>query len=67
MYVLGIYQSSTENSAACRELLDDLERRGLPDHGLLFVVDGGSGLNKALDEKYELSRSDRRRAIRVRC
>lgn len=66
-YVLGIYQSSTENSAACRELLDDLERRGLPDHGLLFVVDGGSGLNKALDEKYELSHPERRRAIRVRC
>jgi putative transposase len=66
-YVLGIYQSSTENSAACRELLDDLERRGLPDRGLLFVVDGGSGLNKALDEKYELTRPERRRAIRVRC
>ena len=65
--VLGIYQSSTENSAACRQLLDDLERRGLPERGLLFVVDGGSGLNKALDEKYELSRPERRRAIRVRC
>ena len=66
-FVLGIYQSSTENSAACRELLDDLERRGLPESGLLFVVDGGSGLNKALDEKYELSRPERRRAVRVRC
>jgi len=66
-YVLGIYQSSTESSAACRELLDDLERRGLPESNLLFVVDGGSGLNKALDEKYELSHPERRRAIRIRC
>lgn len=66
-FVLGIYQSSTESSAACRELLDDLERRGLPESGLLFIVDGGSGLNKALDEKYELSRPERRRAVRVRC
>jgi putative transposase len=66
-YVLGIYQSSTENSVACRELLNDLERRGMPDSGLLFVVDGGSGLNKALNEKYELSHPERRRAVRVRC
>jgi len=65
--VLGIYQCSTENSGSCRELLDDLERRGLPESGLLFIVDGGSGLNKALDEKYELSNTERRRAVRVRC
>lgn len=65
--VLGIYQCSTENSGSCRELLDDLERRGLPESGLLFVVDGGSGLNKALEEKYELSNPERRRAVRVRC
>jgi hypothetical protein len=53
-HVLGIYQSSTENSTACRELLDDLERRGLPEQGLLFCVDGGSGLNKALNDKYQI-------------
>jgi transposase-like protein len=39
----------------------------LPESNLLFVVDGGSGLNKALDEKYELSHPERRRAIRIRC
>jgi putative transposase len=65
--VLGIYQSSTEHSAACRNLLDDLERRGLPDRELLFVVDGGSGLNKALSEKYDIENRYRRRAVRVRC
>jgi len=66
-HVLGIYQSSTENSAACRQLLDDLERRGLADGELLFVVDGGSGLNKALNEKYETGEPAKRRAARVRC
>lgn len=66
-HVLGVYESSTENSAACRELLDDLERRGLRESELLFVVDGGSGLNKALNEKYDLQNPARRRAVRVRC
>ncbi len=66
-HVLGIYQSSTENSAACRSLLDDLERRGLPESEILFVVDGGSGLNKALNEKYQINDSKSRRACRVRC
>jgi putative transposase len=66
-HVLGLYQSSTENSAACRELLDDLERRGLQESEILFVVDGGSGLNKALDEKYQTHEPKRRRAYRVRC
>jgi putative transposase len=66
-YVLGIYESSTENSAACRALLDDLERRGLPERELLFCVDGGSGLNKALNEKYQTNDPKKRRAVRVRC
>jgi len=66
-HVLGLYQSSTEHSSACRELLDDLERRGLPESEILFVVDGGSGLNKALDEKYDLRDPKNRRAYRVRC
>ena len=66
-HVLGIYQSSTENSAACKSLLEDLERRGLPEKDLLFVVDGGSGLNKALNEKYQIEDTVNRRAFRVRC
>jgi transposase-like protein len=66
-HVLGLYQSSTENSAACRELLDDLERRGLPASEILFIVDGGSGLNKALEEKYQVHDPKTRRACRVRC
>lgn len=66
-FVLGIYQADTENSASCLELLNDLERRGLPGQGLLFIVDGGSGLNKALNEKYACDDRKRRRAVRLRC
>lgn len=66
-HVLGAYQAHTETGAACLELLADLERRGLPRFGLLFVVDGGSGLNKALEQKYQVDDPKRRRAIRVRC
>lgn len=66
-HVLGIYQSSTENSAACRALLEDLQRRGLPEQDLLFIVDGGSGLNKALEVKYQVHDPEQRRAARVRC
>lgn len=66
-YVLGIYQADTENSKSCLSLLNDLENRGLPESGLVFVVDGGSGLNKALEEKYLVHDKKRRRAIRIRC
>jgi putative transposase len=66
-HVLGIYESSTEHSSACRNLLDDLEQRGLPESEILFVVDGGSGLNKALNEKYQLGDPKKSRAHRVRC
>lgn len=66
-YVLGIFQADTENSSSCLELLRDLESRGLPATGLLFIVDGGSGLNKALEEKYLVHDRRRRRAIRIRC
>ncbi|MGK5089826.1 transposase [Bdellovibrionota bacterium FG-2] len=66
-HVLGIYQSSTENSSACIALLEELERRGLPERDLLFIVDGGSGLNKALEVKYEVNDPEKRRAVRLRC
>lgn len=66
-YVLGIYQADTENSKSCLELLNDLESRGLPESGIIFIVDGGSGLNKALEEKYLVQDKRRRRAIRIRC
>jgi putative transposase len=66
-YVLGIYQADTENSKSCLNLLNDLQKRGLPESGLIFIVDGGSGLNKALEEKYLVHLKKERRAIRIRC
>jgi putative transposase len=66
-FVLGIYQADTENHESCLSLLNDLEKRGLPAEGLLFIVDGGSGLNKALNIKYACDDKRRRRAIRIRC
>jgi putative transposase len=66
-FVLGIYQADTEHSTSCLALLNDLEARGLPSEGLLFIVDGGSGLNKALNEKYLCGDKRRRRAVRIRC
>lgn len=66
-HVLGFYQANTESGASCLGLLNDLERRGLPQHGLLFIVDGGSGLNKALDEKYSTHDPKKRLAVRARC
>jgi transposase-like protein len=66
-YILGIYQASSENHQSCMSLLNDLEGRGLPADGLLFIVDGGSGLNKALNLKYQCDDKTKRRAIRIRC
>ncbi|HQW54193.1 MAG TPA: transposase, partial [Acinetobacter sp.] len=66
-YVLGIYQASSENHHSCLNLLNDLENRGLPTDGLLFIVDGGSGLNKALNLKYQCDDKTKRRAVRIRC
>ena len=65
-HILGAYQCNTEHSESCKSLLEDLERRGLPARDLLFVVDGGSGLNKALRDKYDVHR-ETRRAVVVRC
>ena len=66
-HVLGFYQANTESGASCLGLLGDLEKRGLPRSGLLFVVDGGSGLNKALEDKYSVHDPKKRLAIRIRC
>ena len=66
-FILGIYQASSEDHQSCLSLLGDLEGRGLPSAGLLFIVDGGSGLNKALDLKYFCHDRKLRKAIRIRC
>jgi len=46
---LGLWQGSTENSALCVALLQNLVERGLKfDQKLLCVVDGGKGIRSAL-------------------
>ena len=66
-YVLGIYQADTENETACLGLLNNIERRGVSPVGILFIVDGGSGLNKALESKYSVHDKEKREAILLRC
>jgi putative transposase len=46
---LGVVEGSTENAAVCTRLVADLADRGLDaGHGILFVVDGGKALDKAV-------------------
>ena len=66
-HVLGIYESNSENSEACNNLLSELEKRGLSNKEILFVVDGGSGLNKALEERHNVDDTAKRSCVRVRC
>lgn len=53
-HVLGFEQGSTENSGTCRKLLSNLIDRGVleADGGYLFVIDGGKGLLKAINEVF---------------
>lgn len=47
--VLGIQEGATENSAACRDLLQNLVERGLnPELERLFVIDGSKALRSAI-------------------
>ena len=51
--VLGVRHGTTENATVGRALLRDLIDRGLPgDRALLFVVDGGKGLRKAIRSTF---------------
>jgi putative transposase len=46
---LGVVEGSTENATVCIRLVSDLVERGLDaSHGVLFVVDGGKGIDKAV-------------------
>jgi putative transposase len=53
-HVLGFEQGSTENAGTCRRLLSGLIDRGIleADGGYLFVIDGGKGLLKAINEVF---------------
>lgn len=50
---LGFWEGATENHEVASALLDDLEERGLKlSAKVLFIIDGGKGLAKALKERY---------------
>ena len=50
---LGLRLGSTENAVMCTELLQDLLARGLTLEGrVLWVIDGGKGLRKALGDVF---------------
>lgn len=50
---LGFWQGSSEHHEICEALFTELERRGLAlSKRILFVTDGGSGLIKALRERF---------------
>lgn len=51
--VLGFWEGATENSTIALKLFEDLERRhlNLTDE-VLFITDGGSGVIKALGNKF---------------
>jgi putative transposase len=51
--VLGFWEGATENNEVCRELLADMEKRGLEiTKKILFVTDGGKGIIKVLKERF---------------
>ena len=51
--VLGLRQGATENSEVCKDLLMDLQRRGMTaDSAVLFVLDGSGALKAAVKAVY---------------
>ncbi len=51
--VLGFWEGATENNEVCKELFSDLERRGLKlSKKIIWVTDGGSGVIKALKDRF---------------
>ncbi|MEE8381011.1 MAG: transposase [Thermodesulfobacteriota bacterium] len=51
--VLGFWEGATENNEICRELLTDMERRGLKiSKKILWVTDGGKGIIKVLKDRF---------------
>jgi len=50
---LGVVEGSTENATVVRGLISDLRDRGLTaEGGILFVIDGGKALRRAIKDVY---------------
>ena len=51
--ILGLWEGSSENATVARELLEDVQARGLDaSRGLLIVLDGGKALSSAVKEVF---------------
>jgi putative transposase len=51
---LGIVQGTTENTTVCKTLLRSAKERGVDaSAGMLFVIDGGKGLAKAIRDVFD--------------
>ena len=51
--VLGFWEGATENAEVAESLLTDLQERGLKlSAKVLFIIDGGKGVAKALRQRY---------------
>ena len=51
--VLGMREGTTENAAVARDLLRDVIARGVStEHRVLFVIDGGKGIHKAVRQCF---------------
>jgi len=60
--ILGIRSGDTENNEVVKDLLNDLQDRGLEiDHNTLFILDGSKALKKGVTRVYG------KKAIIVRC
>ena len=52
-HVLGFWEGATENHEICEELFNHLENRGLKlTKEIVFVIDGGKGVIKALKDRF---------------
>ena len=50
---LGLWEGSTDNATLARTLLADLVDRGLdPEQAILFVIDGGKALRRAIKDVF---------------
>ena len=50
---LGLWEGSTENATLARTLLADLVDRGLdPEQAILFVIDGGKAIRRAIKDVF---------------
>ena len=61
-HILGMRQGATENSVVCKELLEDIQTRGLQtDRPMMVLLDGAKALRSAVEETFGA------RAIVQRC